>query len=82
MSDQCPRCHNFRCVCDESANDGADDNTQDLTPYDLAERLIAGLPVTDAGKIEIACELLALRDLIRKADDGPELAIKLVTRVG
>lgn len=56
-----------------------DDNTQDLTPYDLAERLVAGLPVTDAGKVEIARELLDIRNTLRllRGDWSPDAALHL-----
>jgi len=38
---------------------------RDLTPYDLAERLVQGLPVTDQGKFEIAQELIWLRGMVQ-----------------
>ena len=37
---------------------------RDLTPYDLADRMRQGLPVTEAGHREIAAELDAVRVLV------------------
>jgi hypothetical protein len=42
-----------------------DGDDRDLTPYDLAERLVHGLPVTDQGKFEIAQELMWLRGMVQ-----------------
>lgn len=43
-----------------------DEFNPDITPYDLAERLVAGREITETGKREIAAELLELRSLIER----------------
>lgn len=39
----------------------------DLTPYDLAARLVSGMQVTDAGVKEVAAELLRLKAIYDRA---------------
>lgn len=39
----------------------ADDDNPDLTVYDLAERMAAGQPLTDAAHREVAAELLRVQ---------------------
>lgn len=46
-----------------------DDNKQDLSVYDLAERLASGQPVSSAAEQEISAELARLRSEIDKLND-------------
>lgn len=48
-----------------------DEFNPDITPYDLAERLVAGREVTETGKREIAAELMTVH----------QLSIAMVTRI-
>lgn len=48
----------------------SDEPKTDLTPYDLADRLVSGMPVTDAGMLEIAKELVAVRVLIESHQES------------
>jgi hypothetical protein len=42
-------------------------STDDITPYDLASRLVDGLPVSAAGQREVAAELLRWQETIEAA---------------
>ena len=53
-----------------------DDNKQDLTPYDLAERVKQGLHVTEQGHREIAEELLRLKLALDSIGNTVQLTFK------
>ena len=44
----------------------SEQDAADLTVYDLAEKMAAGQPLTDAAHREVATELLALREKLRE----------------
>lgn len=71
----------------------ADELNPDITPYDLAQRVVDKRHVTDTGKCEVAAELLAVFEEVKgmqsKINDGDcntddliEFVGKLVKRTG
>jgi hypothetical protein len=46
----------------------SDDSPSDLSVFDLARRLVDGLPVSAAGQREVAAELLRVQPIVEAAE--------------
>jgi hypothetical protein len=48
--------------------DPVDDNTEDFTVYDLADRMSGGIQISEPGQRKVAGELLRLRGILKEQD--------------